>query len=214
MNGCWRMKKNLIALIAVFSAGAALAVEWNGFRAPAKAAAEAEKGFLWLEAGFYYPVILGIDRAVDWIVAQPEVDPSRVHYEGKSQGGGFGFYLTALNRHFTRAVFFVPAQTDVLGACKGRQSGWPYPLEMHAAPLREVVARTAPYFDAANFASRIRCPVRVVVGFADMTCAPCAVYAAYNEIRAPEKEIIHAFGMGHKVTMDYYAEYGIWPWAR
>ena len=62
---------------------------------------------------------------------------------------------------------------------------------------RDRAAALAPYFDGANFASRIRCPVRVVVGFADDACVPCAVYATWNEMTAEDRAIIHGVGMGH-----------------
>ena len=159
---------------------------------------------------FYYPVILGIDRAVDWIAARPDVDRSRFWYQGTSQGGGFGFYLTGLNRAFTRATFYVPAITDTMGGLKDRQSGWPQPVESHRDEDRAAVMKNAPYFDAANFASRITCPVRVAVGFADTTCAPCAVYAAYNEIPVKDKGIVHGFGMGHNCFGKFYEELGKW----
>ena len=162
------------------------------------------------EEYFYYPVILGIDRAVDWIAARPDVDKGRFWYQGTSQGGGFGFYLTGLNRTFTRAAFFVPAMTDTMGYRNGRQSGWPCPTENHREADRAAVAKAAPYFDGANFASRIRCPVRVAVGFADTTCPPCAVYAAYNEISVKDKGIVHGFGMGHGCFDQFYKELGKW----
>ena len=162
------------------------------------------------ESYFFYPVLLGIDRAVDWLAARPDVDRTRFWYQGTSQGGGFGFYLTGLNRTFTRAVFYVPAITDTMGYLKGRQSGWPYPIEKHREADRAAVEKTAPYFDGANFASRIACPVRVAVGFADMTCPPCAVYAAYNEIKVADKGIVHGFGMGHGCFGEFYKELGKW----
>jgi len=155
---------------------------------------------------FFYPVLLGIDRAVDWLAARPEVDRARFWYKGTSQGGGFGFYLTGLNHTFTRAALFFPAITDTMGCCKGRQSGWPQPIESHREESRTAVAKTAPYFDGANFASRITCPVRVAVGFADTTCPPCAVYAAYNEIKAGDKGIVHGFGMTHSCFPRFYDE--------
>ena len=159
---------------------------------------------------FFYPVLLGIDRAVDWVAARPDVDKTRFWYQGTSQGGGFGFYLTGLNRSFTRAVFFVPAITDTMGYRKGRQSGWPQPVESHREGDRATVEKWAPYFDGANFASRITCPVRVAVGFADPTCAPCAVYAAYNEIKVADKGILHGFGMTHSCFGRFYEELGKW----
>ena len=162
------------------------------------------------EEYFFYPVLLGLDRAVDWVAARPDVDGRRIWYQGTSQGGGFGFYLTGLNHTFTRATFFVPAITDTMGYLKGRQSGWPQPVENNSRDNRATVEKTAPYFDGANFAARISCPVRVAVGFADTTCAPCAVYAAYNAIRVGDKGIVHGFGMGHGCFGKFYEELGKW----
>ena len=161
---------------------------------------------------FFYPVILGIDRAVDWVAARPDVDKSRFRYEGTSQGGGFGFYLCGLNRAFTRAAFYVPAITDTMGYLKGRASGWPGIVENNSStPERRAAAeKWAPYFDGANFASRITCPVRVAVGFSDVTCPPCAVYAAYNEIRSADKAIKNGIGMTHSCFGSFYSELGRW----
>ena len=164
------------------------------------------------ETYFFYPVILGIDRAVDWVAARPDVDKSRFRYEGTSQGGGFGFYLCGLNRAFTRAAFYVPAITDTMGYLKGRDSGWPKIVEGNSgAPERRAAAeKWAPYFDGANFASRITCPVRIAVGFSDVTCPPCAVYAAYNEIRVADKAIKNGIGMTHSCFGSFYSELGRW----
>ena len=164
------------------------------------------------EAYFFYPVILGIDRAVDWIAARPDVDKSRFRYQGTSQGGGFGFYLCGLNRAFTRAAFYVPAITDTMGYLAGRQSGWPQIVENNSStPGRRAAAeRWAPYFDGANFASRIKCPVRVAVGFSDTICPPCAVYAAYNEIKVKDKAIGNGIGMTHSCSSRFYSEFGRW----
>jgi len=164
------------------------------------------------EEYFFYPVILGIDRAVSWLAARADVDRSRFRYEGTSQGGGFGFYLCGLNRAFTRAAFYVPAITDTMGYLKGRDSGWPRIVENNSStPERRAAAeKWAPYFDGANFASRITCPVRVAVGFSDTTCPPCAVYAAYNEIKVKDKAIGNGIGMTHFCSSRFYSEFGRW----
>ena len=162
------------------------------------------------EEYFFYPVILGIDRAIDWVAARPDVDRSRIWYQGTSQGGGFGFYLTGLNRNFTRSAFFVPALTDTMGYRRGRQSGWPFVVESQREENRVAAQTWAPYFDAANFAGRIRCPVRVAVGFADVTCAPCAVYSAFNAIPVADKGIVNGIGMGHGCSEKFYDEIGKW----
>lgn len=164
------------------------------------------------EEYFFYPVLLGINRAVDWVASRPDVDKTRFRYQGTSQGGGFGFYLTGLNHTFTRAAFYVPAITDTMGYLKGRQSGWPSIVESNSATpeKRAAAEKNAPYFDGANFASRIQCPVRVAVGFADTTCAPCAVYSAYNAIPVKDKGIVHGIGMGHGCFGKFYSELGAW----
>ena len=159
---------------------------------------------------YFYRALVGINRAVNWLAARPEVDLSDFTYSGTSQGGGFGFYLLGLNRHFTRGVMYVPAITDTMGYLAGRQSGWPQIVERQSPEKREAAARNAPYFDGANFAARIACPVRVAVGFADMTCAPCAVYAAYNAIPVKDKQIRHGIGMGHGCFGRFYDELGKW----
>jgi hypothetical protein len=83
---------------------------------------------------------------------------------------------------------------------------------MRECKLRNPAAaeKWAPYFDGANFASRIRCPVRVAVGFSDETCPPCAVYAAYNEIEVADKAIGHGIGMTHSCSQKFYSRFGDW----
>ncbi len=159
---------------------------------------------------FFYPVILALDRAVDWAAKRPDVDKSRIFYQGTSQGGGFGFYLVGLNHNFARAAFFVPACTDTMGYLKGRCSGWPCIVESQRAENKSATEKNAPYFDGANFASRIRCPVRVSVGFADTTCPPCAVYASFNEIPVSDKAMLHGFGMTHSCRADFYKRLNDW----
>ena len=80
-----------------------------------------------------------------------------------------------------------------------------------STPERRAAAeKWAPYFDGANFASRIICPVRVAVGFSDTTCPPCAVYAAYNEIKVADKAIGNGIGMTHSCSARFYSEFGAW----
>ena len=103
-----------------------------------------------------------------------------------------------------------------MGYLRGRASGWPRPVETKGGrpETRAAAERNAPYFDGANFASRIRCPVRVAVGFSDTTCPPCAVYAAFNAIPVADKEIAHGIWMGHGCFGEFYGKFGAWQKAR
>ena len=146
---------------------------------------------------WYHDVMLGINRAVDWVCARPDVDLSQVTYSGSSQGGGFGLFLTYLNGHFTKSFVAVCAITGHYGYKQGRQSGWPRLIEYESGERRVAAERNAAYFDGVNFASRIKTPIRFIVGFADQTCPPANVYAAYNACPSKDKAIVNAIGSRH-----------------
>lgn len=165
------------------------------------------------EEAYFYPVILGINRAVDWLARRDDINRNSFSYQGTSQGGGMGIILAALNRNFTHASFFVPALTDMLGYRAGRASGWPYPKERRLGGGIGKLAEIAPYFDAENFAPYVNCRVRVTVGFADTVCPPHSVYAAYNRLGTKDKEIWHGLGMGHGVRGEFYNRANGWIYA-
>ena len=144
---------------------------------------------------WYHDVMLGINRAVDWVCKRPDVDLGRVTYVGSSQGGGFGLFLNYLNPHFTKAFVAVCAITGHFGYRQNRQDGWPRLIRGQ----KNLVAteKNAAYFDGVNFASRIKHPICFIVGFADTTCPPAAVYAAYNACPSKNKIMINAVGSGH-----------------
>ena len=146
----------------------------------------------------YHDVMLGINRAVDWAAALPEVDPSRVVYFGSSQGGGFGMYLNCLNSHFSRALLAVPAIAGHYGHRQKRMDGWPRLVASQPDEGSKANAeKYAGYFDGVNFAARIRHSVRFVVGFRDQTCPAADVYAAYNACPSKDKAIINAVESNH-----------------
>lgn len=160
---------------------------------------------------FYYAALLGINRAVNWLAQRPKCDLSAFCYSGTSQGGGIGIMLAALNRHITSGAVFVPAITDLLGfKVEGRQSGWPELVENQLPENKAAAERWAPYFDGANFARLITCPMRFVVGFCDAVCPPHSVYSAYNVCPSPDKAIVHGIGMGHNVFDRLYRELDDW----
>lgn len=146
---------------------------------------------------WYHDVMLGINRAVDWVCARPDVDLSQVTYFGSSQGGGFGLFLSYLNSHFTKSFVAVCAITGHYGYRQKRMNGWPNLIARQSADKRAAAERYAAYFDGVNFAYGIKSPIRFIVGFADMACAPADVYAAYNVCRSKDKGIINAIGSGH-----------------
>ena len=146
----------------------------------------------------YHDVMLGLNRAVDWASALPEVDPSRIVYYGGSQGGGFGLFLNYLNSHFSRAFMAVPAITGHYGHRQNRADGWPKLVASQpSAEAKANAEKYAAYFDGVNFAARIRHSVRFIAAFRDQTCPPPCVYSAYNVCPSSDKAIINAVGSNH-----------------
>jgi cephalosporin-C deacetylase-like acetyl esterase len=165
------------------------------------------------EDSFFYPVILGVNRAVNWLASQSFVDKSSFFYKGTSQGGGMGFALLALNRNFTHGALHVPALTGHAAWMDGHSDGWPRFRAnlIQACPEKiATVENNAGYYDGVNFAMRIKIPLRVTVGFADVTCPPHAVYSAFNVVPAKDKEIFHGFGMSHSVDGKFEQKINEW----
>lgn len=155
-------------------------------------------GLAWSREDYYfYDKILGINRAANWVWSRNDVDRRHFGYIGGSQGGGFGLYLVGLNPHFTSAVLHVPALCDTLGYQGGHASGWPHLIEGTPDDKKAAAARNAPYFDGANFARRVTCPIRMSVGFIDTACNPASVYAAFNVCPSADKLISDGIGLGH-----------------
>ena len=157
---------------------------------------------------FYHGAILGINRALNFVLDLPFCDRADVEYRGQSQGGAFGIFLSALNGRITRATISEPAITDLLGNLRevSGSASWPCVVNAQATDeARENAERNAPYYDGANFCARIKCPVRFMAGYVDGLCPPQAVWAGYNSLPADTpKAMVDAIGCGHGVPHDVY----------
>ena len=158
---------------------------------------------------FYHDVILGANRMLNWLCSQPYCDLSDVAYSGQSQGGAFGIFLSALNTHVTRATISEPALTGLLAMkIDGRSGGWPGILVSQPADQVKTAEKWAPYFDAAHFAPRIKCPVRFGVGLIDFVCPPHCVYSAYNALpKGLDKKMTCGPGVSHGGPKGPYDDY-------
>ena len=156
-----------------------------------------------LENNQMYNSIIGINRLVECIARLPEINSKKLIYSGSSQGGGFGIILAGLvPGRFTEVVSNITALCDLNGYRAGRSSGWP--VINAATPMSESSKKNVVYFDAANFATRIKkTKVTVIMGYSDTVCAPSSVYAMYNSIKTENKKIIPLAFMGHQVWDPY-----------
>ena len=146
------------------------------------------------ESYYYYNSILGVMRMMDYAMNNvKEWDGKHLAALGRSQGGGFAFIMAALNPRIQAVAADVPALCDHYGRQAGRFPGWPQLLDYSTG---KNFSAHAAYYDAANFASLIKVPAVVCVGFIDTMCYPASVYSAFNQLKG-EKTMINYPDYGH-----------------
>ena len=152
---------------------------------------------------FFRRVILGVDRAINYVASMKEYNGREMIMHGSSQGGAMTLIMTGLNKNITVCAANVPAMCDHLGVAGVRPEGWPHALPKASPEKAQDVARTMAYFDAANFATFIRVPTLVSCGLIDGTCPPSSVFVAYNRLGTKTKQMYYMPGLGHVQTPDY-----------
>ena len=125
-------------------------------------------------------IYMSLIRAVDFVVAQPEVDTGRVAVVGGSQGGGLSLVAAGLDPRIKFCMTHHSGMGRLDWTVKYEPGYWPF--NMSAKPkgqTEEQFFKTLSYFDAANFTADIRCPVYAEFGLMDSVTAPgnqiCAV---------------------------------------
>ncbi|HYD84500.1 MAG TPA: acetylxylan esterase, partial [Opitutus sp.] len=144
---------------------------------------------------YYLRVYLGCVRANDYLVTHEKWDGKNLVVAGGSQGGQLSIVTSALDPRVTGTVANYPAYCDVTGYLHGRAGGWPHTLA-NAENQTEAKVRTTRYYDAVNFARRLRAPASFAWGYNDETCPATSMHAAYNVITSP-KELWLQLNMGH-----------------
>lgn len=161
---------------------------------------------------FYYfrRVYLGCVRANDFLTSRESWDGRNLIVFGASQGGQLTLATSALDPRVTAAAAIVPAYCDVTGYLHDRAGGWPHMMRgkdsRHRTPAKIATTR---YYDAVNFAKRVRAPIFVALGYNDETCPPTSIFSAYNTITAP-KHLLVAPKMGHDVFPEVDERVKVW----
>ena len=161
---------------------------------------------------YFRNAIIGINAAIDYLANHPQFNKKDLFYLGTSQGGGFGLILGGLNQKFTAIAAGVPGLCDFGGIAAGRNSGGLQIVKEFAGRDKKLMKQClemSGYFDAVNFAKRVKCPIIFTVGFNDMSCCPSSVYAAYNAVKST-KYIMTGPLEGH--ALPWERTNGIWQW--
>ncbi len=133
---------------------------------------------------YFLAMYLGDYRAARYLESRPDWDRKTLVVSGISMGGQQSFVVAGLDSSVSALVVDVPAGGDVFGPLQGRAAAYP-----NWDVTQPDVRRTAPYFDVANFAPRIRARSMVAMGFIDETCPAATVWATFNLIRAPKEAV-------------------------
>ena len=119
-------------------------------------------------------------RALDYVKTRPEWDGKTLIVWGGGLGGAQATAVAALDKDVTLCVASNPTMGDHNARAAGRLPGWPALLDQRwAGDKKAQVARTAGYYDTANFAARVRCETIMSVNLA---ANPTAAYAVYNNL--------------------------------
>jgi len=139
-------------------------------------------------------------RGIDFLLARPEADPTRLGVTGSSQGGGLTITTAAMRPEIRAAAAGAPYLCGFMDAIALTHT---YPYEeindfLRAHPdSRHAVEATVAYFDGINFADKITCPIIVNIGLQDNVCPPETGCALFNQIRATDKQLYTYDGHGH-----------------
>lgn len=148
------------------------------------------------DAYYYRRVYLSCVRANDFLTSLPNWNGKDLAVMGGSQGGQLTIVTAALDSRVTACAAQFPAYCDVTGYLHGRAGGWPHMFRpdsktgrnFHAENLQKL--DTTSYYDAVNFAKRIKVPGVYSWGYNDESCPPTSMFAAYNQIKAPKTLVL------------------------
>jgi len=161
------------------------------------------------EKCYFLKMFLSCYRAVEYLTQREDWNKKALVVHGGSQGGYQAIVTAGFHPAVTAFAANVPAGCDHTGNQVGRAPGWPnFPGRRWPQADADKITATSRYFDAMNFATKIKCPGLIGLGLIDVTCPPEGIFATINQMKGPQKVIVMpAAGHGgdHKA---YYAVYG------
>ena len=163
---------------------------------------------------YYRRVYLGCLRADDFLVSRPAWDGKNLVVMGASQGGLLSIVTAALDPRVTALSATHPAMCDLLGDMRGRAGGWPHPFKPNddgspSPHVTEAKIKAAGYYDAVNFARRLKVPGFYIWGYNDEVCPPTSTFAMYNVVTAP-KQLAVELEQGHAYPPEQWRAINTW----
>ncbi len=135
------------------------------------------------EKAYFLNMYLRDYRAIEYITSRPEWDGKTLVLMGTSMGGQQSFCLAGLHPKVTHMIVNVPAGCEFSGPPAGPgnriPASWPF--------NNKIAMEVGQYFDAVNFAPRIKATSFVAMGFVDTISPPVGIWATFNQIKSPKE---------------------------
>ena len=129
-------------------------------------------------------IYISLVRAVDFMAAQPQVDPKRIAVTGGSQGGGLALVAASLDHRIGLCIPGHIGLPRLDWTVKYEPGYWPFGMGAKpAGQTEEQFLKTLSYFDPANLTQDIQCPVLADVGLMDTVTASGNQICALAHIR-------------------------------
>lgn len=134
------------------------------------------------EKSYFLNMYLRDYRAIEYVTSRPEWDGKTLVLMGTSMGGQQSLCLAGLHPKVTHVIVNVPAGCEFSGPPAGRATGYP------SWPVGNKQAMDAGrYFDAVNFAPRVKATSLVAMGFVDTISPPVGIWATFNQLKGPKE---------------------------
>jgi len=142
------------------------------------------------ETSYFLRMFLGCQRAVDYLTTRDDWNRKILVVKGTSQGGLQSIVTAALCPQVSAIMALEPAGCGNTAQQIGRGWGWPY-WQAHAnGSDADEIMNTSRYFDAINFAHRVKCPALVGPGLMETTCPASNVFAMCNLLGGPVEVVV------------------------
>jgi cephalosporin-C deacetylase len=160
------------------------------------------------ETSYFLPMFLSCRRAVDFITQRQDWDGKHLVVQGGSQGGYQAIVTAGIHPAVTAFAANVPAGCDHTGKQAGRLPGWPnWASRTWQKKDEKKMLEAARYFDAMNFATRVKCPGLIGLGLVDPVCPAEGIFATCNQLQGPKEIVIMPaadHGGDHKAYSDSF----------
>lgn len=163
---------------------------------------------------YYNDIYLHCIQAVNYLCSREDIDHSHIIAVGGSQGGRLSITTAALDKRITAVVAgivhyanlpYIHWADDVnrRGRDGSEEEYWNFAQERVQSDL---------YYDVANFAKAVTCPVLLNGGLIDRISPPEGVLAVYQGVRSSRKKLVWLANIGH--DWSYQFDTDAWKWLK